>query len=171
MVATAESRFISVETRAEMYRRQFTAEIKDAAAPPTDASSAVLCFDLADSVSQGVDLFRSINQLDEDWRLMVFGEALPYDAAFENRIGKLYRFWLDTTQAVLAAYERLATTYAARGFDMRPVEALYSAVREVAGLLTDDARFFAHDQLVDLRDAAIDAHQAGHSVEMHDLGQ
>lgn len=163
MSVSAEARFIFVETRAAIYRQQ--AESGVGAIIVEQSQAAVTCFDLADLISQGVDLFESIGSLDEDWRLLVFENTLPYDKNFEQRVVNLYKLWLAVSEHVLSIYERLAAEYNGRGFDGARVQKLHSAVREAKGVLTDDAAFVADDALVNLRDEALDSHAKGQTFE------
>lgn len=151
---TAERRFNYVEARAGLYSTQ--CEIGADEDLMRDSAVAILCFDFADLVGQGNGLYESINSLDDDWRKLVYTEAIPYVESFENRIKRLYEKWLEVSRKVLGLYNRIESEFESRGFDTTPIHDLRKAVREVEGMVTDDSAFFHDAKLVELRDVAID---------------
>lgn len=157
-----EARFIHVEVRSSLYRSQ----VASGETVRADVPAALACFDLADLVVQGAAVLDSIHCLDHDWRFSVFEKRLVYSEAFERRIARLYQVWYETSTDVIALYDCLSSDYQKQGFNLQAVERLRSACREVAGLLTDDEAFFTHPKLVALRDAAIDAHRNGQTIEV-----
>lgn len=157
-----EARFIHVEIRNSLYRSQVdSGEKVGPEVPPARA-----CFDLADLIVQGLAVLESIHSLDHDWRLLVYEKRLLYSEGFERRIGRLYQMWHETSTDVLALYECVSNDYQKQGFETQPIERLRSACREIEGLLTDDEAFFKDQKLVELRDAAIDAHRNGKTIEV-----
>lgn len=151
-------RFFRVETRNCLYCDQAESEADMVIA---ESNVALVCFDMTDLVLQGVALYDSINSLDNDWMTMVFEGCESYNAVLDRRIERLYRKWFDTSSLVLSLHSRIEKEYVDRGFDTDPVARLRSAVHEVKNSLADDADFFSHPRLEELRDAAIDAHQNG----------
>jgi hypothetical protein len=162
-IPTAERRFIYVEAREGSYRNQL--ELDSNEALMQDSTLAILCFDFADLVGQGNCLFESINSLDNDWRKLVYTEAIPYMPSFEARIKRLYVNWLNTSHRVVELYGKVESEFLSRGFDTEPIHLLRKAIREVEGMLTDDSVFFCSEKLVELRDAAIDDVRSGTDVE------
>jgi len=162
---TPESRFIFIEARAGLYRQQIESESD--CDLMQDHNMAMACFEMADVLLQGCGLYSSINSLDEDWRMLVFKKAIEYRPEFERRIGRLYKSWLDASVGLMRLYdERIGMEYAQRGFDVERVAELRKSIREVQGALTDDAAFFRHEPLVQLRDEAIDACRGGDALEV-----
>lgn len=157
-----EARFIHVEIRNSLYRSQVESGEKSG----SDVPPARACFDLADLIVQGLAVLESIHSLDHDWRFLVYEKRLVYSEAFERRIGRLYQMWYETSADVIAVYDCISIDYQKQGFDTQPIERLRSACREVEGLLTDDEAFFKDQKLVELRDAAIDAHRNGKTIEV-----
>jgi hypothetical protein len=160
---TAERRFNYVEARAGLYCTQL--ELDSDEALMQDSALAILCFDFADLVGQGNSLYGSINSLDNDWRRLVYTEAIPYAESFENRIKRLYGKWLDTSTRVIDLYNKIESEFLSRGFDTTPVHDLRKAVREVRGMLVDDSAFFRSAKLIELRDVAIDDVHSGTNLE------
>ncbi|HEX3657148.1 MAG TPA: hypothetical protein VHV55_15150 [Pirellulales bacterium] len=163
-MSIAESRLIFVETRAGLYRQQVESETEsenDGADAVQSSKPVIACFDLVDLIAQGANLFDSINRLDNDWRMLVYSKVVPYREAFERRIEKLYSNWLEASERVIVLYTKLEAEYKARGFDVDLAEKLLAAIREARGTLTPDDKFFSHQKLVDLRDAAIDESRSG----------
>ncbi|HEY5312125.1 MAG TPA: hypothetical protein VIK18_06380 [Pirellulales bacterium] len=163
-MSIAQSRLIFVETRAGLYRQQVESETEsefDGGDPVQSSKPAIACFDLVDLIVQGSNLFDSINRLDNDWRMLVYSKVVPYSAAFERRVEKLYSHWLEASDRVSSLYAKLEAEYKLRGFDVELVDKLLRAIREVRGMLTPDDRFFSAQKLVDLRDAAIDESRSG----------
>ena len=105
---TAEKRFIYVENRAGDYRTQLEYGLEG---PHDnlmqDSATAILCFDFADLVVQGNNLYESINSLDDDWRKLVYTEVIPYEESSENRIKRLYAGWLDVSKRVVELYNKI----------------------------------------------------------------
>ncbi len=154
------ARLDSVETRNNFYRSSSEHDkLID------DSNRAQLCFRFADLALQGADLFDAINSLDEDWRMLIADPAneVRYDEAFEQRVLRLYRSWLETSKGVLQAYDTLRDDYVARGFDQDHIERIQSGVREVEGILTPDSEFYS--ELWMKRDSAIDEHRNGTTTE------
>jgi hypothetical protein len=165
-VHTAEKRFICVEHRAGCYRTQFELGSDDVNENLTrDPAMAILCFDFADLVVQGNNLYESINSLDNDWRKLVYAEAIPFEESYENRLKRLYAGWLDVSKKVVELYNKIESEYASRGFDAAPIHELRRAIREVEGMQIDDSQFFAHPKLIALRDAAIDDARGNVNIE------
>lgn len=156
-----EARFVRVEIRIGLYREQAESEADVIA----ESNATVACFEMADLVKEGVAIFESINSLDDDSRVLVYENHIQYSASFHKRLRRLYDKWHTITASVIGLYSQLEQAYVSRGFEADPVSRLQSAYREVSGLLTDDAKFFTGDVLVELRDAAIDAHRRGETVE------
>jgi hypothetical protein len=151
------ARFKSVRTRNGLYRRSEYEAVID------DSNRAQLCFQFADLVLQGVDLFDGINSLDEDWRMLISDPAseVQYSDAFEGQITELYRTWLETSHKVLGTYDRLKGDY----IDQTRINRLQSGVREVEGILAGDAEFFT--ELWPIRDEAIDQYRNGETSEIN----
>jgi len=163
-MATAEARFVYVEQRAVLYR---TTVAKDAGALNDLRDMAMLCFDFADVVIQGCDIYRSVTQLDEDWRMLVLKKEIEFCPAFELRIENLYRDWLQTSLQAITIYEQFDGEYQRRGFDAAGVETLRRYCREAAGILTKDAEFFSHEKLFELGRSALEQHRRQETLEMN----
>ncbi len=163
---SAEKRFIYVERRAGDYRIQYESGSDEVSENLMhDFAVAILCFDFADLVVQGNNLYESINSLDNDWRKLVYMEVIPFAENFENRIKKLYAGFLAVSKNVINLYGRIESQFVSRGFDTKPIHELRTAIREVEGVMIDDASFFTGTKLIDLRDAAIDDVQNGTNLE------
>ncbi len=112
-------------------------------------------------LQRGILCFDMVTKLDEDWRAAVLKEPTEYTKEMSDRLRNLYRIWSRPCPSVL---ERL-TQFERAGFTVKCAEEFRSRCREAEGILTSDAEFFADDELVDLRDRAIDQHRQGQTVE------
>jgi hypothetical protein len=164
MIPNAEKRFLIVERRAGDYRTQVESETGYDSLMH-DSATAVLCFDFADLVAQGNNVYESINGLNNDWRNLVYTGAIPYSDHSENRIKKLYERWLDASKNVNTIYGKIETDFVSRGFDTKPIHDLRRAIREVEAMACDDSSFFASAKLIELRDAAIDDFRGNTDME------
>jgi hypothetical protein len=168
-IQTPERRFNYVETRAGLYQSQVEGDCDESLMH--DSALAILCFDFADLVGQGNDLYDSINSLDDDWRKLVYADTIAFSESFENRIKRLYEKWLAVSLRVITLYGKVENEFVSRGFDTEPVHTLRKAVREVQGMTTDDSAFFCGAKLIDLRDAAIDDLRSGQVEFLADATQ
>ena len=166
LILSAEKRFFFVENRAGCYRTQFESEsARGYDDLMHDSAAAVLCFDFADLVVQGNNLYESINSLDNDWRKLVYANEIEYSVHFENRIKRLYVGWLDVSLKVIALYGKIESDFNSRGFDTDPIHKLRQSICEIETMECDDSRFFVDAKLVDLRDAAIEDYRCNRDVE------
>ena len=166
VIPNAEKRFIFVENRAGCYRTQYESESAEGYDDLMHESAvAVLCFDFADLVVQGNNLYESINSLDNDWRKLVYANEIDYSVHFENRIKRLYTGWLDVSRKVIALYGRIESDFNSRGFDTDPIHQLRRSICEVEVMECDDSRFFVDANLMALRDAAIEDYRSNRDVE------
>jgi hypothetical protein len=153
-----ENRLFFVETRNGLYRQYVDMEADAVAVEP---SAALLGFDCTDLAKTGVELYESINSLDEDWRELVYGKQVAYSPAIEKRLEKLYASWLETSERLLRIFAASHNQLQDSGVDLQEAARLENAVREVRGLLTPDREFFGSEKLAELRDAAIAEVRAG----------
>ena len=166
IIHTAEKRFYYVETRAGVYRTQYESAFEEPCDNlMEDSAAAILCFDFADLVVQGNNLYESINSLDNDSRTLVYREEIPFVESCEKCIRRLYALWLDVSRKVVIVYSKIESDFLRRGFDATPIHELRKAIREAEAMSKCDSDFFTHSKLVDLRDQAIDDLRAGNDLE------
>ncbi len=122
---------------------------------------AMKCFRLEEVLAFGLSIYHFINQVDENWRIKVHRNLVSYDAGMENAIADLYRWWLKPCGHLLSQIE----AFERNGFDVTGAKEFLSASREVKGILTADAEFFADDGLTRLKDAALEDHSQGKTEE------
>jgi len=165
-MATIE-RFEFVEDSADLYRKHADDEIWR-----RDHEWATLCFDYAELVYEGVNLYDSICRLDNDWRCLVYAGDVEYDVAMENRIVGLFAKWLSISERVLALYDntRLKSEYHGRHFDGEPIDLLRKHCREIRASMKNDADFFASDRTFELAEKAITMNREGSTEDMECLG-
>jgi hypothetical protein len=130
-----------------------------------DHNAAMHCFDFEGLLAFGLSLFDFINRIDEAWRIKVFRNLVPYNPTVDEGIEELYHLWLKPCDRLLVRLSELE-----KYFDVAGAKEFRSACREVQGILTEDEEFFAHDQLVRLRDEAVEANRRGEVEEMRSLG-
>ena len=103
-------------------------------------------------------LFGRIMDLDTDIQEGVLEGRIPHDPRLDAQVGDLLKQWLDTSLPLVLRIDR-----GGRGPDQEAVEA-NAGFREKIGqarmILTPDPDFFRDDRLIDLRDAAIEAHRS-----------
>ncbi len=117
---------------------------------------AMACCDLENLLVYYIEAFQRINRIDEAWREGVLKKRLSYDAEFEGMIGNIYRDWLEMCERFVDSLCKLQETYIIECADQ-----FLGCIREAKGILKEDSDFFSGEELVDLRDAAIDGHQRG----------
>jgi hypothetical protein len=114
----------------------------------------------------GVSLAFHIDYIDATWRKAVLGGIDEYDPAQEGQILGFHRAWLRGAEKIVPRLDRLE----ARNIKFEWSEPFRRLYREAKALMTPDDRFFGGDDLVGMRDDAIDSHRGGHTVEFHELG-
>lgn len=126
-----------------------------------DHIEAMACFDIQELLAKGIRAFEAICSFDEWYREGVFSGKIKYEAEHEEFVKDLYRVWSEPCKEVLSKLEKVKRD----GFRPDHEEAFRACCLEVQGILTDDATFFAHNELVELRDAALDQHARGETNE------
>ena len=126
-----------------------------------ESCAAMECHGLEYRISCGIAIFDLITRIDEDWRHRVCTGAAPYSADVQNRLRQAYELWLQPTAALLSDIERLQADH----FAVKSAEEFRQRVREALGIVANDAEFFDHAALVELRDDALDAHGRGETFE------
>ncbi len=150
---------------------------------PAELISSYALFDPGDSGSgQGPDgarrgmekvidrgnwLFGAISVIDLNWHTEVYEGKTHYDPAEEAVIVGYYRAWLQPTDDLLTKIGELES----QGYPVDGAEEFRANCREARGSLTDDAEFFAGDDLAEMRDRTIDAHREGRTADFNVLGE
>lgn len=143
----------SVRSEVQFYREQSTW---------TNSSDDVqLRLKVEETIALGLFVFDRITRLDEQQRAEVLRGAAPHDAATEKAIEELYRSWSASCAGTLQASAGLEQ----RGFQVQGAEEFRLRFGEVRGILTPDHEFFSSKPLQDLRDAAIDEHRRGETIQ------
>lgn len=102
--------------------------------------------------------------LDESWREGLYSGNLEHAPEFDETIRDLYRRWLSTS---LRLAEQLQTLE--KQVRIASADEFRQRIQEVKDLLTLDHDFFTSDQLVTLRDQAIEEHRSGKTAELKEL--
>ena len=118
-----------------------------------DHDAAIVYFDFRDLLRDGIKLYRDICLLDENWRAAVYSKDVEYDTDFSGKLGELFasmfRLLCQTRDALLPYFEQ--------EYDhVEHADEFRECCKELENIHTPDADFFCHDELVDLRDAALD---------------
>jgi len=127
--------------------------------------AAMECRDLEELLAFGAFLFRQISRVDEQWHERLFRGELCHNPDMDRDIHDLYRAWAVPSEACVAQIEH----FEAGGFTVEGAKEFRECVAEVRGVLLPDAHFFTAQALHNLRDAAIDDHQRGETVELRSL--
>ncbi len=121
---------------------------------------AMKCRDFELLLKLGLDAFETLNRIDAEVTASVFrGERDQADIGFVELVYRLWRVPAIEVERRLEDFER-------SGFRVEFADEDRAACREVDGLLTSDAGFFRGDALVELRDAAIEAHRRGETEDL-----
>lgn len=118
---------------------------------------ATHCLEFELLLAHGLSLLGQVNSIDEKVRLKIFQGDVEYDARFDDLLTNFYQSWLGPRDKLLRELQSLEQ----EGFPVERAEEFRAACREVEGILTADDEFFTGDELVTLRDEAIDEHRAG----------
>ncbi|MBI1902001.1 MAG: hypothetical protein HYS13_12935 [Planctomycetia bacterium] len=106
-------------------------------------------------------MFDVIVRLDERWRRDVYRAKVEYSPTDAEAIHQLFVDWHRPCAKVLDQLE----AFERAGLDVKWAREFRARCREAEGILTPDARFFADDALVRLRDEALDQHKEGQTLE------
>jgi hypothetical protein len=119
--------------------------------------AAMSCRNVEDLVRLSIQTVEWIDREEENWRHSVLSGATSYSEVEERFFATLYDRWLQLCRNFLEPIARLE----GQGFVVEMADRFRAHIRETEGLLTPDAQFFAADELVRLRDEAIDEHRRG----------
>lgn len=124
-----------------------------------DHDQAVECVDLDFELllQHGISVYEAINDIDENWRARVLSGEIEYLQEDEDFLTKLYHLWLQSGEGALSDLEG----FEVGGYDVKYSDDFRRACIEVSGILTSDEKFFSGDDLVAMRDEAIDSHRRG----------
>jgi hypothetical protein len=127
-----------------------------------DHELAMVYYDFQDFLEFGINLFDSINKIDEDWRLKVLKHELEYDSALAETILNLYETWLEP----YASIERVLLFFEREFGKVANAAEFRSRLREAQGIVTPDEQFFVGDALVSLCDTAIAENRKGETFDV-----
>lgn len=140
----------AVDNRLKLYR-------SEAAQWKVDHEQAPEYPDFELLLQGGLAVYEAINHIDESWRALVLAGEEEYLQEKEDCITNLYRLWLEPWKDLLSDLKDIEAT----GYKVKYAEEFYRACVEVCGILTPDEKFFSGDELVELRDNAIDSLRRG----------
>ena len=113
-----------------------------------------------------VERFQLLSKLDEMWNAAVAQGSVEYDEADEREIRDYYRQWLDKAESLSVGLR----SYLDAAFTFPHTSAFQECLEAGRGVCMDDATFFSGDELVELRDDAIDSNRRGETVELPGAG-
>jgi len=122
---------------------------------------AMKCFEFEDFLLVGIGLFDAITDYDERHRARVLSGETEFDPEHSELIKEAYRWWLKPCREIRVEIEKFRKQFG----EVKNSDKFLSRCREAEGLLTDDAVFFSGEDMITLRDAAIDDHRAGDTIE------
>lgn len=110
--------------------------------------------------------FEKFNALDAEIRRSSRAGGISEEdyERLDSQIESLFQRWLATSKLLRSDVERLLGTYES----VEGVAAFLVQVREVEAMLASDDEFFDHEEIAQLRDAAIAAHRRGDVEPMID---
>lgn len=126
-----------------------------------DHTQAMACYTFEDLLERGVLVYRVIVNADEHWRADVAAGRKPYEKSVDEALREAFQFWLRPYAFIADRLEYFEKS----GFEVKHAREFRSCAREVLGILTPDDQFFVDDELVKLRDKAIDDHRSGNCIE------
>ncbi len=112
-------------------------------------------------------LFDRIMDLDSAIQELVLTDRVGFDRELDAKVGDLVIGWHETCLDVLPHVDRLIQA----GHHVVGAGKFRDNLSEARGILTDDREFFAGDHLDRLQDEAIDAHRAGLTEPMSNVGE
>jgi hypothetical protein len=127
----------------------------------TNHDEAIHCLDFENWLAYGVFLFECITRVDERHREAAYANPDSYSEDFDREIRGLYEAW---SKAIPDSLEQLAYLEK-KGFLVEKADEYRRCCEEARGILTPDNEFFVGDKLVALRDAAINSHLVGDTIE------
>ncbi len=116
-----------------------------------------------DLVAKANFLFGRILELDSDIQECVLSGKSEFDEATDSMVRDVLRQWGEVSLDVLQHVVGLENVYG----DLEGAQVLRANVKQARSILTPDSEFFNSEQLVELRDAAIEAHRSGQTESLH----
>lgn len=125
-----------------------------------DHDKAMECFDLEDFLLSGIRVADGLALQDEQYRSRVFSGKESFSHAYHDEFMATYQHLVGAFQDLLEVVKEFESRFGA----VKHASEFRERLREIQGILTPDDKFFG-DGLVPLRDAAIDSHLGGETVE------
>lgn len=116
-----------------------------------------------DLVAKANFLFGRILELDTDIQEGVLTGKTEFDEAVDGQVRDVLRQWNEVSVTVLQQVVGLVTTSG----DEEGAQVLRANVKQAQSILTSDSEYFSSEQLVQLRDAAIEAHRSGQTESLY----
>jgi hypothetical protein len=112
-------------------------------------------------LSAQVVVYDMLIQLDEQWRAAITAKPESYDTRAHQELDKMFAEWL----AAAATFDKLLSEFESQKLVVAHAEEFRRRLREARDAATPDSEFFNHSKLVELRDAALDEHARGETLE------
>lgn len=112
-------------------------------------------------LSAHVVVYDMLIQLDEQWRAAIAAKPESYDARAHQELDAMFAEWL----AAAATYEKLLSEFDSQELGVAHAEEFRRRLREARDIAMADSEFFNHSKLIELRDAALEEHALGETLE------
>lgn len=116
-----------------------------------------------DLVAKANFIFGRILELDTDIQEGVLTGKFEFDEEADVKVRDLLRQWSEVSVKVLQHVVQLEKLFG----DVEGAQVLRANMKQAQSMLTPDSEFFNSEQLVELRDAAIEAHRSGQTEPLH----
>jgi hypothetical protein len=126
-----------------------------------DHKKAIECFNLEDFLGTCVRVAEGLALMDEQYRARVFSGSEKFDQEHHNLFMETYKFLTEAFQETLGTIEAFEKRFGT----VKNAKEFRSHLEEMKGILTPDNEFFGGGGLIPLRDAAIDSHLGGGTIE------
>ncbi len=100
-------------------------------------------------------------QLEERWRAAIAAKPESYDQRAHQELDAMFAQWL----AAAEKFDKMLTELESQKLVVEHAEGFRRRLRQARDISMADSEFFNHSKLVELRDAALDEHARGETLE------
>jgi len=130
-----------------------------------DHLRASACWELERLIELGLGIYRALMKADELLNEEIYDDRVEDPEKVRAALDVLFQCWLKPCDKVAEDIR----SFEDDGYPVDGAAAFRKCVAEARWVLAPPEKAFSHRRMEALRDAAIDEHRAGHTVEMEEL--
>lgn len=146
----------------KVFRRKVKSYEQEVEVWKEDHKMAMLYFDFCDLLTEGIELYRELNRLDENWRRSIYRKEADYDQETDEEIKGLFKRFskvaFEIERDLIPYFEE---HYGSIDHGHKYGREFRECCRELRGMFAGGSEFFHSDKLAELCDSALDEYSRG----------